>query len=83
MSGLNVEALELNEQAQEFDRNSKESPKDSSCATCCHEKTCGYSSLATLGYRTKSSYGLCCLGMRSMDRWGNSRPFYEKKGKSK
>lgn len=35
------------------------------CANCKYEKTCGFSHLATLGYRTKSAYRECCLGEKS------------------
>lgn len=42
-----------------------ENPAPNSCANCKYEKTCGYSHLANLGYRTEFSYGECCLGERS------------------
>ena len=42
-----------------------ENPAPNSCVNCEYEKTCGYSHLANLGYRTEFSYGECCLGERS------------------
>jgi hypothetical protein len=46
-----------------------------SCSNCKFEKTCGYSHLAMLGYRTEYSYGTCGLGERS---YGDG-PFFQKK----
>ena len=45
------------------------------CANCEYEKTCGYSHLAMLGYRTEYSYKECCLGEKSY----NHGSFFEVK----
>ena len=50
-------------------------PAPNSCVLCGHEKTCGYSFLATCGERNERSYMECSLGLMSYTH----RPFFEPK----